>query len=301
MEHWNRNVAAQPAANRKDLADEVAGGVSTSVNILGSRDAGLSPPELLEAIAAAGFKYIQIPNDDAEWVSLAGRVSALGLKIGQVHGSLSASACSLDEQERTQAVADEAKRMRAVAVYAPCPYVIHYLPRYNDPKRREAFRRSAAELLSLATTLQFTIAVETVPYKPDKDERYADSGEVAEFVRSFHCDNMRACIDLNHANINENLVQAIRNFTGIIACVHISDNHGRKEEHLLPGEGGIDFPSAFKALREAGFVGPLNLEASVSAEDKRDPAEVLSGIRKWLEEQDQLSRPARLPPEKPTG
>lgn len=272
-------------------------GVSTCVNVLSSRDPGLSPPKLLEAIAAAGFKYIQIPNDDPEWVSLAGRMAALGLKVGQVHGSLTASACSLDEQERTQAVADEAKRMGATAVYAPCPYVIHYLPRYNDPKRREAFRRSVAEMLALAIPLQFTIAVETVPYKPDKDERYADSGEVAAFVRSFQSDHMRACMDLNHANIHEDLVQAIRNCTGIIACVHISDNHGRKEEHLLPGEGTIDFPPAFKALGEAGFVGPLNLEASVSAGDKRDPAEVLVGIRKWLEEQDPSSCPGRPSPE----
>ncbi len=300
MKPRHGNVATQPAANRKDLADEVAGGVSTSVDILSSRDLGLSPSELLDAIAGAGFKYLQIPNDP-EWVSLAGRVSALGLKVGQVHGSLSGSACSLDEQERTQAVADEARQMRAAAVYAPCPYVIHYLPRYNDPKRCEAFRRSVAEVLSLAATLKFTIAVETVPYKPDKDERYADSGEVAEFVRSFQSDNMRACIDLNHANINEDLVQAIRNFTGIIACVHISDNHGRKEEHLLPGDGTIDFPPAFRALREAGFVGPLNLEALVSAEDNRDPTEVLVGICKWLEAQDQLSRPGGLPPEHPIG
>jgi sugar phosphate isomerase/epimerase len=287
----NGNVAMQPAANRKYLADGEAGGVSTSVNILNSRDPGLSPPELLEAIAAAGFKYLQIPNDP-EWVSLAGRVSSLGLKVGQVHGSLAGSACSLDEQDRMQAVADEAIRMRAIAVYTPCPYVIHYLPRYNDPKRREAFRRSVTEMLALATTLKFSIAVETVPYKPDKDERYADSGEVAEFVRSFQSDNMRACIDLNHANINEDLVRAIRNFTGIITCVHISDNHGRKEEHLLPGDGIIDFPPAFRALREAGFAGPLNVEA----EDTRDPAEVLVGIRKWLEEQDRLSRPGRLFP-----
>jgi sugar phosphate isomerase/epimerase len=296
MTRQNGDVAMQPAADRKDLAHGEAGGVSTVVNVFGSRDASLSPSTLLEAIAAAGFKYIQVPNDP-QWASLAARVSALGLKVGQVHGSLAASACSLDEQERAQAVADEAKRMSVAAVYAPCPYVIHYLPRYNDPKRRDAFRRSVTEMLALAIPLKFTIAVETVPYKPDKDERYADSGEVAAFVRSFQSDNMRACIDLNHANINEDLVQAIRNCTGIIACIHISDNHGSKEEHLLPGEGTIDFPPAFKALREAGFTGPLNLEALVSAEDKRDPAEVLVEIRKWLEEQDRLSRQGGRPPD----
>ena len=58
----------------------------------------------------------------------------------------------------------------------------------------------------------------------------------------------------------------------------------------LPGEGTLDFPRAFKAIRDAGFKGPLNLEASISDTDTRDPGEVLTGLRKWLEAQDRSSR-----------
>ena len=248
-----------------------------------------SPAKALATIAAAGFRYIQIPNDP-EWNALVGTVSALGLEVRQVHGSLSNAACSLDENERKQAVANETERMRAMAVYAPCPYVIHYLPRYHDPKRREAYRRSVEELLTPATALRFSLAVETVPFKPLKDERFADSAEVAAFVRSFQSNRVQACLDLNHANIREDLVQVAKNLQGIIACVHISDNHGAKEEHLLPGEGTLDIPRAFKAIRDAGFKGPLNLEASISDTDTRDPGEVLTGLRKWLEAQDRSSR-----------
>jgi sugar phosphate isomerase/epimerase len=42
--------------------------------------------------------------------------------------------------------------------------------------------------------------------------------------------------------------------------IHVSDNHGEKEEHLPPGEGIIDFRSAFQALRANGYTGPCNLE-----------------------------------------
>lgn len=283
------HINTKPAAAAGGLPDRRATGVSINVNLLGNGTTRLSPSQLLEVIATAGFRYIQVPNNDPPWLALASRVFALGLKAGHVHGSLSSAACSLLEQPRRQAVADETKQMRAAAVYAPCPYVIHYLPRYNDPKRREAFRQSVAEMLTVAADLQFTLAVETVPYKPDKDERYADSGEVAAFVRSFQSDHLQACIDLNHTNLNENLPEAIRQFTGIIACVHISDNHGKKEEHLLPGDGIIDFPPAIKALRQAGFMGPLNLEVLVPPEDNRNPAEILLALRMWLEEHDELT------------
>lgn len=264
-------------------------GVSINADILVVSGRAFSPAESLEAIAGAGFKYIQIPNTP-EWIALSSNVARLGLAIRQVHGSLSAAACSLDGEERKRAVDGEVERMRAAAVYAPCPYVIHYLPRYNDERRREAYRRSVEELLPVAAGLGFSLAVETVPYKPGTNERYAGSAEVAEFVRSFKSEGMRACIDLNHANIREDLVQVAENFKGIIACIHASDNHGEKEEHLLPGEGVIDFPRAFKAIREAGFSGPLNLEVEISATDKRATGELLTGIRRWLEKQDRLSR-----------
>ncbi len=42
--------------------------------------------------------------------------------------------------------------------------------------------------------------------------------------------------------------------------VHASDNHGEKDEHLVPGKGTIPWDGVTKALREIGFDGPFTVE-----------------------------------------
>ncbi|MCK5844391.1 MAG: sugar phosphate isomerase/epimerase, partial [Victivallales bacterium] len=90
--------------------------------------------------------------------------------------------------------------------------------------------------------------------------------EVAEFARSFNSPNISVCIDLNHSNLNEDLTQVSENCKGLISNIHVSDNHGEWEDHLPPGEGIINFPEVFKALRDNGYVGPCNIECHVPDE-----------------------------------
>lgn len=81
-----------------------------------------------------------------------------------------------------------------------------------------------------------------------------------KFVRSFACDDLQMTIDINHSNLHENLIDVCANCRGLIASVHISDNHGEWEDHLPPGEGIIDFAGTFRALRRNGYNGLCNLE-----------------------------------------
>jgi sugar phosphate isomerase/epimerase len=180
-----------------------------------------------------------------------------------VHGTFGCvepGAISESADERRHTLDRELELLHMAAAYAPCPYVIHYLNRYNDPAVAKRWRDSVQELLVHAAALQLTLAVETVPFKPEENERYADTAEVAAFVRAFDSEYLRMCVDVNHSNLHEDLGQAIRNCSGQIADIHISDNHGVREEHLQPGEGVIDMPFALAALREAGYSGPCNLE-----------------------------------------
>jgi len=279
--HRRQSRQLCPGENKKDKPDGIA--ISTGI----CTGKGFTPQQSLDMFAAAGYKYLDVYLErdnlqyDRDWASLAKRITALNMKVCALHGQLSGDSASLDEQKRKKAVKDEVARMTTMTVYAPCPYVVHYFPRYNDPNRIHAFRQCIEELMVHAKALRFTLAVETVPYKPKIDERYADSMEVADFVRSFHSDYVRVCIDLNHSNIKEDLAHVAKNCDGIIAHIHVSDNHGLEEEHLPPGKGIIDFPRAFKALRKAGYTGPLNLEVNCPVE--RLNVEMLTKMRLWAE------------------
>ena len=231
-----------------------------------------------QMLGEAGFRLIEVSRKDGDLAEVSGLLADNGLRVWAVHGSLGAGAVSPSADERRREVERESRRMEDAAAFAPCPYVIHYLYRQNAPAIGDYWKWSVEKLLRRAEELSLILAVETVPFKPEVNERYADSKEVADFVRSLASKSARVCVDINHSNLNETLPEAIANCSGLIADIHVSDNHGHGEEHLRPGEGVINFPEAMQAVIDAGYEGPLNLECHMT-----DALEDLIGLRKWSE------------------
>ena len=255
-------------------------GVSTSTSIMKGEDGkGLPLEEALDGIAAAGFEQIELSRRHKDLDDVVPKVSRSGLRVWSVHGTLGGQAISSSETERRQAVEQACRHLDIAAAFAPCPYVIHYLNRVHDPAAGVAFRKSVAELHEVAAPLGITLAVETAPDKVS-NERFPDSVELTAFVRSFDSPLVGVCLDVNHANLGEDLGAVIEHCRGLIANIHVSDNHGVTEDHLLPGEGSIDLPAAMLAIHQAGYAGPLNLECRYPG---TPPKEVLVGMRRWAE------------------
>jgi len=188
------------------------------------------------------------------------QIRASGLNIWSIHGLLGYDAVSDLAVKRQAELEQEYKRMDDAACFAPCPYVVHYTNRVKNPQAAKYYRETIERLYEHSSQLGFDLAIETAPYKPQVDERYPDSKEISDFVRSFAKNDLNMTIDVNHSNIHENLIDVCNHCSGIISNVHISDNHGEWEDHLPPGEGIIDFPKVFIALRKNGYTGPFNLE-----------------------------------------
>ena len=219
--------------------------------------------EGLAMCAQAGFKLLELSRKHGGLAEKRSLIDSLGMSVWSVHGTLGGGAVSADEALRKKTVEDECARMEDAAVYAPCPYVVHYLDRVNDPNVGMRFRESIEALRVKAEETGLLLAVETAPYKPKINERYPDSREIAGFVRWFDSPHVQLCIDLNHSNLNEDLIEVCENCSGLIANIHVSDNHGVWEDHLPPGEGIIDFSRVFRALSENGYAGPCNIECHV--------------------------------------
>lgn len=58
---------------------------------------------------------------------------------------------------------------------------------------------------------------------------------------------------------------AIAGLGAELAQVHLEDMRKGVHEHLLPGEGEVDFPGVYKALRQKGYSGPVCFELSRSS------------------------------------
>jgi len=247
---------------------------------------GWSYDEKMAMVRQAGYEYIEFsrPRDrELNMDEIRPAIRSNGLKVWSVHGIMNGGCISPDPAKRQEAVEQAARFAEALAEYAPCPLVEHYLDRYNAPEPGRYFRESVEALYEKVSKMGYILCIETVPWKPWNNERYPDTREVAEFVRSFGKSDLQMTFDVNHSNIHESLEQAAKNTAGLVKNIHVSDNHGECEEHLAPGLGLgiIDFSAAFRVLRENGYNGPCNLEFSFK--DCAPSAESLSEVRVKME------------------
>lgn len=236
--------------------------------------------DVLPPIAHAGFKFIEISRNSRNWGAATTLVRNLGLQVWAVHGRILLQLDSCSEEQHRQAMDAERAAMDEVAAYAPCSYVIHYLCGSRASEPRSVWVKTVSGLLRHCEKLNLNLAVEALPYKPEELLHHADSLEVAGFVRSVQSPNISVCFDINHVNIKEKVETAAANCTGLISNIHFSDNHGHGEEHLPPGEGTIDFVAGMRAVRAAGYTGPVNLEIHV---DGKPSHELLVRLRESAE------------------
>ena len=48
-----------------------------------------------------------------------------------------------------------------------------------------------------------------------------------------------------------------------ISILHLHDNSGHWDDHLVPGQGNINWPAVFDALDDIGYKGVYNFELSL--------------------------------------
>ena len=75
---------------------------------------------------------------------------------------------------------------------------------------------------------------------------------------------LRLTIDVGHLHCQGELpiAEKIRQWRDRLANVHIEDMRAGVHEHLMFGEGEIDFPPVIAALAEIGYDGLLSVELS---------------------------------------
>jgi sugar phosphate isomerase/epimerase len=119
--------------------------------------------------------------------------------------------------------------------------------------RWAAFLGSLNELLDTVPE-NVRLAVENSPVSTGNVE------VVMDIAARYPADRVGVCLDLGHAHIEGDVRGAIRRSSPRLIHVHASDNHGERDDHLVPGRGGIPWEKAFSDLRDIGFPGPFTVE-----------------------------------------
>lgn len=117
---------------------------------------------------------------------------------------------------------------------------------------------SFAEIADFAAGLGVKVTAETGP------ANIITPIETLAMVRKADRRNLGVCLDSGHVNIGGSIkpADAIREIGRLLWTLHLHDNNGEGDLHLVPGRGSIDWRSVAEALRNVSCRGVLNLELS---------------------------------------
>jgi sugar phosphate isomerase/epimerase len=256
-------------------------GVSTHLYIADRLDR-----DHLVEIAAHGFDAIEIfavrdhfdYRDRRAAIALAEWLEDTRLRLHSMHAPIAGryvggawkdglSLASADEGRRKAAV-DETIATLDVAGAVPYDVMVvhcgvpalHAAPGDNH---RASLVRSLEELSPIARHHGVRMAIEVIP-----NELSTPSALVDVIESDIDATGLGVCVDVGHARIMGDVVDAIETCSGHIITTHLHDNRGRNDDHLVPGKGVIDWDATTLAFQKVGYDGVWMLELAATAERK---------------------------------
>jgi sugar phosphate isomerase/epimerase len=98
-------------------------------------------------------------------------------------------------------------------------------------------------------------------------------------------DNLRFNLDTSNLYyLKENLNLALHRLSPYIDYIHLSDNSGKRVEHLKPGDGNIPWQQFFDTLNSIKFTGYIGLDMGGEESIIKNIDTAYISAAKWLEE-----------------
>jgi sugar phosphate isomerase/epimerase len=238
----------------------------------------------LVEIAAHGFDAVEVfaardhfdYHDRRAAIALADWLDDTRLALHSFHAPIAAAYAQGGWRDGlTLAAADEPRRRRAVDEVMTVLHVASLVP-YRalvlhggvpDPHGRAADNhvasliRSLEELTPVADALGVRLALEVIP-----NALSTPSSLVSLLESDIEAGHLGICMDVGHARLMGDVVDAVETCGGHLVTTHLHDNRGRSDDHLVPGQGVIDWEAAMLAFQKVGYDGAWVFELAVAAE-----------------------------------
>lgn len=166
------------------------------------------------------------------------------------------SICDTERIRRLDAV-DEIKRVLEVAESVPFKFLVQHLGhgrQMADQRKIDAAFSSLEHLTVFAKARGVTIALE------NRQDELGSPSSLQHFITDTHLHDLRLCFDTGHAHVETGVDAGFDMMRDRVATTHLHDNHGEKDEHLLPFEGTIDWETILGAFSSAPEPLPIVLE-----------------------------------------
>jgi sugar phosphate isomerase/epimerase len=116
-----------------------------------------------------------------------------------------------------------------------------------------------SKIVERAATRDIAICIENMSF-PNCDTETLE--KITAFITAVDADNLGVCLDTGHANMaGLDCVEFVRDAGDLLKALHIHDNVGTEDNHVLPYElSSIPWDRVLAALAGIGYEGVFNLE-----------------------------------------
>ena len=254
----------------------------------------------LVEIAAHGFDAIEVfavkshfdYRDRRAAVALAEWLDDTRLRLHSMHAPIARdyvkgswhdglSIASHDDAKRKAAVDEALATLDVAAAIKYSTLVVHCgVPEPHagpGDNHLAALVRSLEELSPVADRYGVRLAVEVIP------NALSTPAALVDLIESdIDAADLGICMDVGHARLMGDVVDAIEACSGHLITTHLHDNRGRNDDHLMPGKGVIDWDSALLAFQKIGYDGVWMFEFGATA-DRRPVLEQAVKVRDRFE------------------
>lgn len=144
----------------------------------------------------------------------------------------------------------------------------------DDQDKDEGWDLLADSLLRIcdfASNYDVLIAIE--PANPLETDLINTTVQAMDMIDQLGCENLGVLFDTGQSLlVGEDTPAAIEYLGERLFHLHLNDNHGQRDEHLIPGRGNYDFQALIRALNLAMYDGYLTAELGWDHTHNPDPA-----------------------------
>ncbi len=267
--------------------------MSMELSVWSSYYMELSPEDAVRELLKHGYTHMELSDEHAAVLlerdepKVVGRefgefCKKLGMTVSQGHLYLKVRLCN-ESEPAVEILKNWLDMFIAIGIKNA---VLHCDSMANAPElsKNEKMEKNACALKQLTEYLKGTelsICLENLR------GCNRDADEILWYIEKLGSENLAVCLDTGHLNLtNGDQVEFIKKVGSHLKALHIADNEGERDQHMMPfGRGNIDFFSVVAALKNIGYKGLFNLE--IPGESHGKPTELkgykLDYIRKMYD------------------
>ena len=232
--------------------------------------------DLLDAFKKAGVQAIELSDlhpgfsyDNIQmFKDLRKKLNILGMHLNSIHIHLEKF-----DSNFNLSTSDEKQRDKTLAVYLKSVDVMESLGgdilvthdiRIPEPasaqnttsvktthdSARANFLKNLGEIAHYAESKNIRMALENTPRGYTRKPK-----RLVRLIEDLGALNVGICIDTGHRNLAGDPAEALQIAGRHLITLHIHDNHGENDEHLLPGRGNINWHKVVEMLRVIKYKG----------------------------------------------